>query len=90
MATLYYVFKPTDSTGLTRWSKKKIRILVMSIFICTVAAIFGIMLAWASIIQVYSRRASEYCELNPAANSMWRSGTAAIVLSLFLGFYFMW
>ena len=90
MATLYYVFKPTDSTGLTRWSKKKIRILVMSIFICTVAAIFGIMLAWASIIQVYSRRASEYCELNPAAESMWRSGTAAIVLSLFLGFYFMW
>ena len=90
MATLYYVFKPTDSTGLTRWSKKKIRLLVMSIFICTVAAIFGIMLAWASIIQVYSRRASEYCELNPAAESMWRSGTAAIVLSLFTGFYLMW
>ena len=90
MATLYYVFKPTDSTGLTRWSKKKIRILVMCIFISTIAAIFGIMFVYTGIIQVYSRRSSEYCELNPAADSMWKSGTAAIVLSLVLAVYLMW
>jgi len=90
MATLYYVFKPTDSTALSRWSKKKIRILVMAIFISTVAAIFGIMLAWAALITVFSRRTDEYCELNPSGESVWKSGTVSIVMSLLLGFVLMW
>ena len=88
ISSVYYVFKPLPGKGIDRWCRLQGRILMLSLFIVTAAAISSLMSLGLYLLEYSSQESIDICTFH--ANPSYETGIAGIVLSFVIALACMW
>ena len=91
LATMYYLFRPSDQSALTRNGKKRQRLLLFCMFGFTFTSITALMITWVDTLRIMVRNPDTMCDREPVVvTTTALLGTGFLVLSFIIGVIFMY
>lgn len=91
LATMYYLFRPSQQSALTRNGKKRQRLLLFCMFGFTFTSITALMITWVDTLRIMVRNPDTMCDREPlVVTTTALLGTGFLVLSFIIGVVFMY
>ena len=88
LCTLFYVFKTSDPTIMTRHRVRKIRLILFLILLCTIFAVAGIIFTFGNLLEFYAVPSALVCDNNTFGSAI-QFGFVVTFLGLLSGLYLM-
>jgi hypothetical protein len=83
----FFLFKPKERT---QWARKKMRIFMFLLFICTASAVVGCLCLFNNLQMYITVSDSDLCNVNLYGQSVLKVAMTCLVITVFLGVYLMW